>query len=137
MSKNLIIQAKNTNKYQLIYYWTLSQFSLFTIELSVKHIDRLYEQSLCLWRRLDALKPFITKAFKGIKHVSSSGMSTVLYFSNSSLILYKFNYFLVSSSSFMIFFMISSIGICTLSSLFLFFIFFALTANFIVDIVSL
>ena len=64
-------------------------------------------------------------------------MSTVLYFSNSSLILYQFNYFLVSSNSFIIFFMISSIGICTLSNLFLFFIFFALTANFIVDIVSL
>lgn len=50
---------------------TLNQFSLFTIELSVRHIDLLSDCYVNLLTLLEAESPFITKDFRGIRQVSS------------------------------------------------------------------
>lgn len=112
--KTINYKDKKININQLIRYNESSsktQCNLLTMELSVKQTDLLSECSLNFCILLDAVSPFIIIDLIGIRQVSSSGMSTALYFSNSSLSLYKFSYFLVSSSSFISFFMIYSTGI--------------------------
>lgn len=119
-----------------------TQCSLFTMEPSVSHtdlssenLDLLCECSYDLCTLLDAVIPFITNVLNGMRQVSSYGISTALYFSNYSFILYQLSSFLVSSNSFINFFIMSSIGICTLSNFFLFLIFLARVANLIVEMV--